>query len=162
MTAPVFSTMGCRLNAYETEAMKELATAAGVDNAVIVNTCAVTEEAVRKSRQLMRRTHRENPGAKLVMSGCYASLDPEHREVAVAVAGHGDPPGVAHGLGGVQEQVLDHETGLDLGSAPEIAERYGAHGIQKSFRDPSLTSCGLIPVFMVDDGHPSVGVSTDQ
>ena len=49
MTAPVFATLGCRLNAYETEAMTELAAAAGLENAVIVNTCAVTAEAVRKA-----------------------------------------------------------------------------------------------------------------
>ena len=49
MTAPIFATLGCRLNAYETEAMKELAAAAGLSGAVVVNTCAVTAEAVRKA-----------------------------------------------------------------------------------------------------------------
>ena len=49
MTSPKFMTQGCRLNAYETEAMKELADAAGLKNIVVVNTCAVTAEAVRKS-----------------------------------------------------------------------------------------------------------------
>ena len=47
MSAPIFATLGCRLNAYETEAMKELSAAAGVENAVVVNTCAVTAEAVQ-------------------------------------------------------------------------------------------------------------------
>ena len=51
MSAPVFTTHGCRLNAYETEAMKDLAAAPGKNNAVIVTTCAVTAEAVRKARQ---------------------------------------------------------------------------------------------------------------
>jgi|GEM_PF-6733823 len=55
MNAPVFATLGCRLNAYETEAMKELSAQAGVSNAVIVNTCAVTAEAVRKARQEIRK-----------------------------------------------------------------------------------------------------------
>ena len=64
MNAPVFATLGCRLNAYETEAMKELAAAAGLENAVIVNTCAVTAEAVRKAKQEIRRLSRENPGAR--------------------------------------------------------------------------------------------------
>ena len=50
MKPPVFSNHGCRLNAYETEAMKDLATSAGVENAIIVNTCAVTAEAVRKAK----------------------------------------------------------------------------------------------------------------
>ena len=57
-TAPIFSNHGCRLNAYETEAMKELAAAAGVDNAIVVNTCAVTSEAVRKARQDIRKDGR--------------------------------------------------------------------------------------------------------
>jgi len=77
MTAPVFSTLGCRLNAYETEAMKELAAAAGVDNAVIVNTCAVTAEAVRKAKQEIRRLARENPGVPVIVTGCAAQTEPE-------------------------------------------------------------------------------------
>ncbi|RID89844.1 tRNA (N(6)-L-threonylcarbamoyladenosine(37)-C(2))-methylthiotransferase MtaB [Gemmobacter lutimaris] len=77
MTVPVFSTLGCRLNAYETEAMKELAAAAGVDNAVIVNTCAVTAEAVRKAKQEIRRLARENPGAPVIVTGCAAQTEPE-------------------------------------------------------------------------------------
>ena len=54
MTAPVFSNHGCRLNAYETEAMKDLAAQAGLSDAIVVNTCAVTAEAVRKARNLCR------------------------------------------------------------------------------------------------------------
>ena len=77
MSAPVFSTLGCRLNAYETEAMKELAAAAGVSNAVVVNTCAVTAEAVRKARQEIRRLARENPGAPVIVTGCAAQTEPE-------------------------------------------------------------------------------------
>ncbi len=74
---PIFSTHGCRLNAYETEAMKDLATRAGLGDAVIVNTCAVTAEAVRKARQDIRRLRRENPGARIVVTGCAAQTDPE-------------------------------------------------------------------------------------
>ncbi|MEM7597627.1 MAG: tRNA (N(6)-L-threonylcarbamoyladenosine(37)-C(2))-methylthiotransferase MtaB [Pseudomonadota bacterium] len=77
MSAPVFTTMGCRLNAYETEAMKELAAEAGVENAVVVNTCAVTAEAVRKSRQEIRRLRRANPEARLIVTGCAAQTEPE-------------------------------------------------------------------------------------
>ncbi len=77
MSAPVFSTLGCRLNAYETEAMKELAAAAGVSNAVVVNTCAVTAEAVRKAKQEIRRLARENPGAPVIVTGCAAQTEPE-------------------------------------------------------------------------------------
>ncbi|WP_299507207.1 tRNA (N(6)-L-threonylcarbamoyladenosine(37)-C(2))-methylthiotransferase MtaB [uncultured Roseobacter sp.] len=77
MNAPVFSTMGCRLNAYETEAMKELATAAGLENAVVVNTCAVTAEAVRKARQDIRKLRRAHPGARLIVTGCAAQTEPD-------------------------------------------------------------------------------------
>ena len=77
MKPPVFSTLGCRLNAYETEAMKELAAAAGVEGAVVVNTCAVTAEAVRKAKQEIRRLARENPGAPVIVTGCAAQTEPE-------------------------------------------------------------------------------------
>lgn len=77
MSAPIFSTHGCRLNAYESEAMRELAEGAGLSGAVIVNTCAVTSEAVRKARQDIRRLRRENPGAQLIVTGCAAQTAPE-------------------------------------------------------------------------------------
>ena len=92
MSAPVFATLGCRLNAYETEAMKELSTAAGVENAVIVNTCAVTAEAVRKAKQEIRRLSRENPGATIIVTGCAAQTEPETfaamPEVARVIGNH--------------------------------------------------------------------------
>ncbi|MGA1614660.1 MAG: tRNA (N(6)-L-threonylcarbamoyladenosine(37)-C(2))-methylthiotransferase MtaB, partial [Lutimaribacter sp.] len=75
-TPPVFATLGCLLNAYETEAMKELAAGAGLQGAVVVNTCAVTAEAVRKARQEIRRLRRENPDAKLIVTGCAAQTEP--------------------------------------------------------------------------------------
>ncbi len=74
--APVFSTLGCRLNAYETEAMRDMAGAAGLGDAVVVNTCAVTAEAVRKARQEIRRLRRENPRARLIVTGCAAQTEP--------------------------------------------------------------------------------------
>ena len=73
---PIFATLGCRLNAYETEAMKELAAEAGVQDAVVVNTCAVTAEAVRKARQEIRKLRRENPEAKIIVTGCAAQTEP--------------------------------------------------------------------------------------
>ncbi|MBL3594534.1 tRNA (N(6)-L-threonylcarbamoyladenosine(37)-C(2))-methylthiotransferase MtaB [Rhodovulum sulfidophilum] len=75
--APRFTTLGCRLNAYETEAMKELVAEAGLENALIVNTCAVTSEAVRKARQEIRRLRRENPQARIVVTGCAAQTEPD-------------------------------------------------------------------------------------
>ncbi len=75
MKPPVFETFGCRLNAYETEAMRELS--AGLENAVVVNTCAVTAEAVRQARQRIRKLRRENPDARLIVTGCAAQIEPE-------------------------------------------------------------------------------------
>ena len=77
MSAPIFSNHGCRLNAYETEAMKELAEQAGLKDAVIVNTCAVTAEAVRKARQDIRKLRKANPDARLIVTGCAAQTEPE-------------------------------------------------------------------------------------
>jgi len=77
MNAPEFTTLGCRLNANETEAMKELAAQAGVANAHVVNTCAVTAEAVRKARQEIRRIRRNNPDAAIIVTGCAAQTEPE-------------------------------------------------------------------------------------
>lgn len=73
---PTFATLGCRLNAYETEAMREMADAAGLGDAVIVNTCAVTAEAVRKSQKEIRRLRRENPSARVIVTGCAAQTEP--------------------------------------------------------------------------------------
>ena len=69
-------TFGCRLNAYESEVMREQAHAAGLSSAVIVNTCAVTAEAVRQARQAIRRARRERPEAKIIVTGCAAQIDP--------------------------------------------------------------------------------------
>ncbi len=70
-------TFGCRLNALESEVMRTRATEAGLGDAILVNTCAVTHEAVRQVRQAIRKARRENPGAKIVVSGCAAQIDPE-------------------------------------------------------------------------------------
>src|SRR3990167_7880001 len=70
-------TFGCRLNAYESEALRARARADGVENAVVFNTCAVTNEAVRQARQAIRRARRERPGARLIVTGCAAQIDPQ-------------------------------------------------------------------------------------
>jgi len=69
-------TFGCRLNAYESEVMRKQAAAAGLTDAVIVNTCAVTGEAVRQARQAIRKARRERPDAKIIVTGCAAQIDP--------------------------------------------------------------------------------------
>jgi threonylcarbamoyladenosine tRNA methylthiotransferase MtaB len=70
-------TFGCRLNTYESEAMQRHAEAAGLDDVVIVNTCAVTAEATRQARQTIRRIARERPGARIVVTGCAAQTEPQ-------------------------------------------------------------------------------------
>ena len=76
MTKPIFSNHGCRLNMYETEAMKKLASNADLSNAVIVNTCAVTAEAVRKAKQDIRKLRRKNPNSRIIVTGCAAQIEP--------------------------------------------------------------------------------------
>ena len=75
---PTVLTFGCRLNAYESEVMKEHARAdeSGVET-VIVNTCAVTAEAERQARQAIRKARRQHPGARIVVTGCAAQAHPE-------------------------------------------------------------------------------------
>ena len=68
-------TFGCRLNTYESEVMKAEAAKAGLDQAILVNTCAVTGEAVRQARQAIRRARRENPKARIIVTGCAAQTD---------------------------------------------------------------------------------------
>ena len=69
-------TLGCRLNAAESDLIRREATAANLTDAVIVNTCAVTNEAVAQARQTIRRLKRERPGARIVVTGCAAQIDP--------------------------------------------------------------------------------------
>lgn len=69
-------TLGCRLNLYESEAMRNLAQEAGLANVVLVNTCAVTGEAVRQARQTIRRARKQKPDALIVVTGCAAQIDP--------------------------------------------------------------------------------------
>src|SRR5690554_5141817 len=74
-------TFGCRLNAYESEVIRREAEAAGLstleNGAVVINTCAVTAEAVRQARQAIRKARRENPNARIIVTGCAAQTEPE-------------------------------------------------------------------------------------
>jgi len=76
VSGPEVITFGCRLNAFESEVMRGLAAGAGLDDAVIVNTCAVTAEAERQARQAIRRARRERPEARIIVTGCAAQIDP--------------------------------------------------------------------------------------
>ncbi|GGF72785.1 tRNA (N(6)-L-threonylcarbamoyladenosine(37)-C(2))-methylthiotransferase MtaB [Terasakiella brassicae] len=70
-------TLGCRLNTYESEVMRKNAREAGLENAIIINTCAVTGEAVRQARQTIRKMRKSDPDAKIIVTGCAAQIDPE-------------------------------------------------------------------------------------
>src|SRR5215469_15139814 len=70
-------TFGCRLNAFESEIIGRAAAAAGLGNAIIVNTCAVTAEAERQARQAIRRARRGHPEAMIFVTGCAAEIAPE-------------------------------------------------------------------------------------
>jgi threonylcarbamoyladenosine tRNA methylthiotransferase MtaB len=75
--SPRLITLGCRLNAFESEVMRGHATAAGLADAIIVNTCAVTAEAERQARQTIRKARRENPDARIIVTGCAAQISPD-------------------------------------------------------------------------------------
>jgi len=68
-------TFGCRLNAYESEVMKAEAEKAGLSDAIIINTCAVTSEAVRQAKQAVRKARRDHPDAKIIVTGCAAQTE---------------------------------------------------------------------------------------
>src|SRR5712692_10050043 len=96
-------TFGCRLNAFESDIIRRAAAAAGLADAVIVNTCAVTAEAERQARQAIRRAQREHPHARIIVTGCAATLSPT-RYAALAEV----------------DLVLDHDATLQAESyAPE-------------------------------------------
>ena len=65
-------TFGCRLNAFESEVIAREAAGAGLSDTVIINSCAVTNEAVAQARQSIRRLKRERPGLRVVVTGCAA------------------------------------------------------------------------------------------
>src|SRR3981189_2899126 len=70
-------TFGCRLNAYESEGIRRNAAGAGLGDVVVVNTCAVTGEAVRQARQAIRKLKRDHPQARILVTGCAAQTEPD-------------------------------------------------------------------------------------
>ena len=77
MASPQVITFGCRLNSYESEIIRSNAEQQGLDDAVIINTCAVTAEAQRQARQAIRRARRDNPNGRIIVTGCAAQIDPD-------------------------------------------------------------------------------------
>jgi len=112
MSGPRPLTFGCRLNAYESEAMAGLAEAAGLGDVAVVNTCAVTAEAVRQARQAIRRLRRERPDARIVVTGCAAQTDPG---LFAAMAE------VDHVLGNAEKLAAGPWSRLAAADAPRIA-----------------------------------------
>ena len=104
-TAPSVITLGCRLNSYESEVMRRHAGAAGLEDAVIVNTCAVTQEAVRSSRRAIRRAAKARPGAPVIVTGCAAQIDP---------AAFSEMPEVTRVLGNAEKMRAESWTPADL------------------------------------------------
>ncbi len=104
MSSPEIITFGCRLNAFESEVMKGHAEKAGLKDTIIVNTCAVTNEAVRQARQAIRRAHRENPDKKIIVTGCAAQINP--KEFA-------DIPGVTKVIGNDEKMKFETYQSLD-------------------------------------------------
>ncbi|MGB3141688.1 MAG: radical SAM protein, partial [Aestuariivirga sp.] len=77
MSESEFVTFGCRLNTYESEVMRGHAAKAGLKDAIVFNTCAVTAEATRQARQAIRKAHKDRPEAKIIVTGCAAQTTPE-------------------------------------------------------------------------------------
>jgi len=109
MSEPRVITFGCRLNAYESEILRRHARAAGLDDVVVVHTCAVTTEAERQARQAIRRARREHPHARIVVTGCAAQIDPA-RFAAM--------PEVDHVLGNAEKLRPEVWRALADGAAP--------------------------------------------
>ncbi len=104
-------TFGCRLNAYESEVIRRNATQAGLSDAVVVNTCAVTAEAERQARQTIRRLRRERPKSKLIVTGCAAQITPDR---------YADMDEVDAVIG--NEEKLAPETFARLGDVPLVGD----------------------------------------
>jgi len=104
-------TMGCRLNAYESEVMRGHAAAAGLDDAIIVNTCAVTAEAVRQAVQTIRKLRRESPRARIIVTGCAAQIEPER---------FADMPEVDAVVGNADKMRADTFRSLRLDDSPRV------------------------------------------
>ena len=111
MTSPTVITLGCRLNAVESDIMRHHAGAAGLDDAVIVNTCAVTGEAVRRAGQTIRRIRRERPGARIIVTGCAAQVEPER---------FADMPEVDHVVGNAEKMRPETFRGLSIATTGKV------------------------------------------
>ena len=167
---PVLATLGCRLNAYETEAMREMADAVGLSDAVIVNTCAVTAEAVRKSQKEIRRLARDHPGAQVIVTGCAAQTEParftEMDEVSL-VLGNTEkmsPETWAQVAIGETEPVLVDDIMAVTETAGHLIDGFGRHRAYVQVQngcDHRCTFC-IIPFGRGNSRSVPAGVVVDQ
>jgi threonylcarbamoyladenosine tRNA methylthiotransferase MtaB len=111
LTEPDVVTFGCRLNAYESEVMRAEAAKAGLGDAIIINTCAVTAEAERQARQTIRKKRRENPNAKIIVTGCAAQIDPAKYSAMAEVD---------HVLGNAEKMKADSYAALIQDAPPRL------------------------------------------
>jgi len=112
MDEPRILNFGCRLNAFEAEVMRGHATEAGLDGAILINSCAVTGEAERQTRQAIRKARRDHPGARIIVTGCAAQIDP---------AGYAAMPEVDHVIGNAEKLKAESFRALAQGAAPRLA-----------------------------------------
>ncbi|CFX07419.1 Threonylcarbamoyladenosine tRNA methylthiotransferase MtaB [Candidatus Filomicrobium marinum] len=111
MTEPTIITLGCRLNTYESEVMRRHANDAGLEDTVIINTCAVTAEAVRQAKQTIRKMRRDRPNARIIVTGCAAQIEPEKfAELAE----------VDHVIGNAEKLQADTFKGLSLDESERV------------------------------------------
>ncbi len=171
MTAPPkITTLGCRLNAYESEAMREMAEAAGLEKAVIVNTCAVTAEAVRKSQKEIRRLARENPDHQVIVTGCAAQTEPERfaamKDVSL-VLGNTEKMAPATWAGiaiGATEPVMVDDIMSVTETAGHLIDGFGRHRAYVQVQngcDHRCTFC-IIPFGRGNSRSVPAGVVVDQ
>jgi threonylcarbamoyladenosine tRNA methylthiotransferase MtaB len=111
MSEPEIITLGCRLNAYESEVMRGHAREAGLDDAVIINTCAVTSEAVRQAAQTIRRLRRDKPHARIIVTGCAAQTEAQR---------FADMPEVDHVVGNAEKMHAETFAGLSVASSARV------------------------------------------
>lgn len=104
-------TLGCRLNAYESEVIADLADAAGVRRAVVINTCAVTSEAVRQAVQTIRKVRRGDPAARIIVTGCAAQVETQR---------FADMPEVDHVIGNGEKTKAETWAGLSLEASERV------------------------------------------
>jgi threonylcarbamoyladenosine tRNA methylthiotransferase MtaB len=170
-------TFGCRLNAFESEIIRRRAEAAGVDNAVIVNTCAVTNEAVAQARQSIRKLKRERPNARIVVTGCaaqtqagmFAAMDEVDRVVGNEDKLHAEAwLGARAAFGGEQpaQKIAVSDIMTVKAMAPHMVQGF-QHGLPRAFVqvqngcDHRCTFC-IIPYARGNSRSVAIGAVVDQ